>query len=448
MLIVQQYSVFCDEEGLPGKLSLELTMKIGFLSLPLTGHLNPMTALARKLQSRGNEVLFFGVPDVEPIIRAADLAFVPYSETEYPIGSMARILGPVAHLHGLDTIRFTAERIMPDLVEAAFRSLPKTLMETGVQAMVIDNAYFLAQLAPMSLNLPFVQICNALHRDPSGVTPLCWFSWSHEITPEARARNADGLKQANRLFSGVLSRAQAYEEKLGLKIDWNDLSSTSSRLAVITQTPAVFDFPGIPWPVTFHYAGPFQDNKGREPIPFPWEKLTDRPLIYASLGTLVNGIGYAYAAILKAVSRFPKMQLVLSTGKNLNPDDLGPIPENTIVVRSAPQIDLLKRATLCITHAGLNTTLEALTQGVPLVAIPIGYDQPGVASRIAYHGVGEFVEIGNLTVPRLAELIEKVTAKANYREKAAGFKKVLTETRGLDIAADIVERMFGQHLRA
>ena len=78
MLIVQRYSVFCDEEGLPGKLGLELTMKIGVLSLPLTGHLNPMTALARKLQSRGNEVLFFGVPDIEPIIRAADLAFVPY----------------------------------------------------------------------------------------------------------------------------------------------------------------------------------------------------------------------------------------------------------------------------------------------------------------------------------------------------------------------------------
>ncbi len=422
-------------------------MKIGFLSLPLTGHLNPMTALARKLQSRGNEVLFFGVPDIEPIIRAADLAFVRYGETEYPIGSMARIFGPVAHLHGLDVIRFTAEKILPDLVEATFRNLPKTLIENGVEAMVIDNGYFLAQLVPTSLNLPFVQICNALHRDPSGVTPLSWFSWPHETTPEARARNADGLKQANRLFSGVLSRAQTYEEKLGLKVDWIDLSSTSSKLAVITQAPAVFDFPGIPWPVTFHYAGPFQDDKGREPIPFPWEKLTGQPLIYASLGTLVNGIGYAYAAILKAVSRIPKMQLVLSTGKNLNPDDLGPIPENTIVVRSAPQIELLKRATLCITHAGLNTTLEALTQGVPLVAIPIGYDQPGVASRIAYHGVGEFVEIGNLTVPCLAELIEKVTAKANYREKAAWFKKVLTETRGLDIAADIIERVFGQHLR-
>jgi zeaxanthin glucosyltransferase len=52
-------------------------MKIGFRSLPLTGHLNPMTALARKLQSRGHETVFIGVPDIEPVVRAGELDFVP-----------------------------------------------------------------------------------------------------------------------------------------------------------------------------------------------------------------------------------------------------------------------------------------------------------------------------------------------------------------------------------
>src|ERR1700684_2028273 len=101
------------------------------------------------------------------------------------------------------------------------------------------------------------------------------------------------------------------------------------------------------------------------------------------------------------------MQMVLSVGRNFNPRDLGRIPSNAIVVRTAPQIDLLKRAALCITHAGLNTALEALAQGVPMVAIPVGFDQPGVAARIGYHGVGEFIEVGNLTARRLSELITK-----------------------------------------
>ena len=118
-------------------------------------------------------------------------------------------------------------------------------------------------------------------------------------------------------------------------------------------------------------------------------------------------------------------------------------PSNTILVRSAPQIELLKRATLCITHAGLNTTLEALGQGVPMVAIPIGYDQPGVAARIAYHGVGEFLEVEDLTVKRLSQLIQQVRRNQSYYDKARYFKKVIAQTRGLDMAAELIERAFG-----
>jgi zeaxanthin glucosyltransferase len=80
-----------------------------------------------------------------------------------------------------------------------------------------------------------------------------------------------------------------------------------------------------------------------------------------------------------------------------------------------------------------------------MVAIPVGYDQPGVAARIAYHGVGEFIELGNLTTRRLSELIAKIKENLSYRDKAGWFQKVLTETRGLDVAADIIERVFEDH---
>src|SRR3981081_3729975 len=76
------------------------TMKLGFVSMPVTGHLNPMTALARNLHSRGNEVVFIGLPDADPIVRAANLNFVPFCEREYPVGSVAKRGGGVAKLHG------------------------------------------------------------------------------------------------------------------------------------------------------------------------------------------------------------------------------------------------------------------------------------------------------------------------------------------------------------
>jgi MGT family glycosyltransferase len=245
------------------------------------------------------------------------------------------------------------------------------------------------------------------------------------------------------ILAPIAEVAKQYAEKTGLQIDWNDPTATTSKLAVVTQTLREFDFPNPHWPAEFHYAGPFHDNQGRKTVSFPWERLTGEPLVYASLGTLVNGLDYVYRIILDSVRAIPGIQVVLSVGYNVNVDDLGPIPPNTIVVNSAPQIELLKRAALCITHAGLNTTLESLAQGVPMVAIPIGYDQPGAAARIAYHGVGEFVEVEDLTVVRLSELIQRVRGDQSYYDKARYFQKVIARTRGLDVAADVIERAFG-----
>jgi zeaxanthin glucosyltransferase len=417
-------------------------MKVGFVSMPVTGHLNPMTALARKLQSRGNEVVFIGLPDSEPIVRAANLNFVPFCEKEYPVGSVGKRWGGVAKLRGLDVVEYASRELMPSLIRAALEHLPEKLRETGVEALAIDTVYRFLELAPMRLGMPYVHIWNTVHVDRSGSTPPCYFSWPHETTPEALARNVEGLKRIGSFSTPVLAVAKSYAEKNGLQIDWNDPAATVSKLAVITQPPKEFDFPISHWPPQFHYAGPFHDDEGREQVAFPWEKLTGAPLIYASLGTLVNGIEHVYRAILEAVGRFPETQLVLSVGKNIKPDDLRPVPSNAIIVSAAPQIELLKRAALCITHAGLNTALEALAQGVPMVAIPIGFDQPGVAARVAYHGVGEFVEIGDLTAERLSELIQRVRKNPSYRDRARYFQKVIAQTQGLDLAADVIERAF------
>ena len=423
-------------------------MKIGFVSLPVSGHLNPMTALARKMQARGNEVVFIGFPDAEAAIRAANLRFVPFCESEYPMGSIGKALGGVAKLHGLDVVRHSCREVIPGQLQAALEHLPEKIAETGVEALVLDTIFFFLELVPMRLGMPYVHICAAHHLDFSGATPACLFSWPHETTSEAIDRNIEGLKICGEILAPLAAVAKPYAEKAGLHIDWNDPAATASKLATITQSPREFDFPNPNWPPEFHYAGPFHDDEGRQEIPFPWEKLTSKPLVYASLGTIVNGLDHVYRIILEAVGKFPEIQTVLSVGKNINPDVLDPIPPNAIVVSAAPQIELLKRATLCITHAGLNTTLESLAQGVPMVAIPIGYDQPGVAARIAYHGVGEFVEVGDLTVDRLLELIQRVATNQDYRVRARYFRDVIAKTRGLEVAAEIIEQSLGASQRS
>ena len=80
-----------------------------------------------------------------------------------------------------------------------------------------------------------------------------------------------------------------------------------------------------------------------------------------------------------------------------------------------------------------------------MIAIPIGYDQPGIAARIAYHGTGKFIEVDELTTDRLRGLIERVLQEPSYRRRVDYFKKVISKTRGLDVAADIIELAFQEY---
>lgn len=362
----------------------------------------------------------------------------PFCEEDYPPGSITQIFGTVATLQGNNVLKQHLKT--PALLKVMLEGLRKKLEENRVDAIVIDKGHLFMELVPMSLGIPYVHIWTVLHMDFSGATPICIFPWPHETTPGAHARNIAGVKQVQGFFAPAADSAKIYAEKYGLQIDWDDPRATHSKLAEITQTPREFDFPNIPWPAEFHYAGPFHDDDGREEIPFPWEKLNGKLLIYASLGTLVNGIDKIYNAILAAAASLPFTQLVLSIGDNVNAEALSPIPADAIMVRKAPQIALLKRAALCITHAGINTVLESLAQGVPMVALPITYDQPGIAVRIAFHGVGEFIAFENITENLLLELIQKVLDNSEYRNRARYLQQIIADTKGLDGAASIIEQ--------
>ena len=115
------------------------------------------------------------------------------------------------------------------------------------------------------------------------------------------------------------------------------------------------------------------------------------------------------------------------------------MPGNPIVVSYAPQLALLERASVAITHAGMNTALECLTYGVPMVAIPITNDQPGVASRIAWIGAGEIVPLNKLTATKLETALRLVLTQASYRQNALRFKQLIAQSGGVKRAADIIE---------
>jgi zeaxanthin glucosyltransferase len=110
-----------------------------------------------------------------------------------------------------------------------------------------------------------------------------------------------------------------------------------------------------------------------------------------------------------------------------------------IVVRYAPQLELISRSSLVITHAGLNTVLESLAQGVPLVCIAITNDQPAVAARVRRCGVGESIPLEDLEITNLHRVIHQVLTEQRYRTNAAKMQHFTQLSGGATLAADICE---------
>jgi zeaxanthin glucosyltransferase len=416
-------------------------MKIGFIGLPNPGHLNPMSALARQLQSRNHDVVMLSVPVGESIARAAGLPFVPFAEREFSPDKLGEIVGTMSRLKGEVGLQFTVNAVAA-LNEVKWRTLPNLLSATGIDALVVDNYDFYGEIIPMRLGIPYAIVSNALHFDYSGYTPLCVYDWAHENTPEAVKRNRQGVSKFSRMLVRSNAEVIAQAEKAGIKANWEDPSSLFSDRPWITQCPREFDFESSHWPKQFQYTGPFHDGKGRLDFPFPWDQLTGEPIVYASMGTLQNGNAEVFRTIADAVSKHKGLQLVLAIGNVLHPEEIGPVPNNAIVVNNAPQLELLKKASVCITHAGFNTVLEALTQGVPQIAIPVTNDQPGVAGRIADKKTGKTTSLDGLDASNLSALVDEVFNNPIYRDNSRSIQKAIAKKNGLSVAADLLEQAF------
>jgi zeaxanthin glucosyltransferase len=405
-------------------------MKIGVICPNIPGHLNPMTALARHLQARNHEVVFLYSPS------ANGLPCVPGHKND----DMNANRPEMSKLEGDSAIAFYCG-VAAKETEVIFKSLPKMVETTGIEALIIDPIQFFVELAAMKLRIPYITVATALYLDYFGYTPPGNFDWPHETTPEALVRNQEGIVKCARFTynEGI----KAYAKEAGLKTDLDHPAWVCSELAYITQVPKEFDFENPLLPPQFHHTGPFHDGKGRPKVDFPWDRLTGEPLIYASMGTLMNGRVDVFRTIVAGVAKHKGTQLVLSIGDQLDPKQIGPVPSNAIIVNQTPQLEVLKRTSVCITHAGLNTVLESLAQGVPQVAIPITFEQPGVATRIAAKKTGVTMPFEKLTSERLATLLGEVLNNAVYRENARKLQDIIAKTNGPSMAADIVERSFG-----
>jgi len=133
-------------------------------------------------------------------------------------------------------------------------------------------------------------------------------------------------------------------------------------------------------------------------------------------------------------------QVVMSIGKHTTREQLDPTPENFMVCQSVPQLELLQRATLFITHAGMNSTNVALYYGVPLPAIPQATDQHYIARRIEQSGAGIRLSPKQVTASRLRNSADEIRTHAKYAQASARIGASLRQAGGIQAALQAIQQ--------
>jgi MGT family glycosyltransferase len=385
-------------------------------------------------------VTLFGVPDIKSKVSSSGLTFVEIGAGLFPLGTTEEMYKTLGELSSLEGIKYTIQWLAQE-TNMLCAEAPAAIQAAGINLLIIDQLTVIGGTIADHLKLPFVTVCNALpiNREP-GVPPF-FTTWTYQTNWWSRWRNQLGNSLVDYLSRKVWQLIVDQRQLWGLP-PYANRDASYSQLAQICQLPPDFDFPRENLSPKMHFTGPLQDPSGRESVrfkgtEFPFERLTGQPLIYASMGTLQNRRKDIFSCIATACHSLD-IQLVVSLGNpNQNPADFTLVGQ-PIVVSYAPQQLLIERASLVISHGGLNTVLGSLRAAVPLVVIPITNEQPGIATRVLRTGAGQMVTLQQLNASRLKTAVNQVLEDNYYRLNAQKVQAAIQAAGGVKKAADII----------
>ena len=402
-----------------------------FIAPPLPGHLNPLLALAGELARRGHRATFLHQPDAARMVARPGIGFHAIGHATHPPGSLDAWIGRMARLNGPWGLR----RMIADTAaqtDMIAREAPAAMRALGIDAVVADQMEPGAGLAAEHLGLPFVTTATGLpiNREP-GVPPP-YVSWPYDASERGVWKNVGGYRVSDWLMKGVGDVVEANAARLGVP-PRRRADEGFSPHAQIAQAVAGIDFPRRELPGSFHYLGPWRDADGDWTLPNP----DARPLVFCSLGSL-QGSRAAIFRKVAAVCHALGLRVVIAHGGRLDGGEAARLPGDPIVAAYLPQRAVLAQCALAITHAGFNTVLDALSFGVPLVAIPLAFEQPATAARLARAGVAEIVS-KRAASRALQDAVTRVLTERCYRDNVARVQVEIAAAGGVTRAADLTE---------
>ena len=194
------------------------------------------------------------------------------------------------------------------------------------------------------------------------------------------------------------------------------------------MSPSEFDFPKQT-PLSFqHHIGPTIDLNRKE-IQDPHfdnfiKTIAHKKIAYCSLGTISvthnkNGLSFLRKAA-EVFSIKKDWALIISCGE-IDINELGFVAPNVHLFKRVPQLTVIQMSEFVITHAGLNTVLECVLIGKPMLAFPLNdkWDQNGIATRVVYHKIGLMGNINTITTAELMSKVNELITNQGFKENVS-----------------------------
>ena len=248
-------------------------------------------------------------------------------------------------------------------------------------------------------------------------------------------------------------------EVVPLRLDQNHKFVFASLLSDLQPRAHLFDS------AKYKFVGAtFEENKheplaAQEPFVSLLQKFSndqanandENKLIYVSLGSILNQSFDKYSLLVDAFKLFDENSNSVPTvivsmhetvydlfQERIRSQKLS-IASNIVLVKSSPQIAVLKRACLFITHSGMNSTSESIHFGVPMVCVPIGADQPLVAYRICDElGLGIRLDYRTMTSNDIYLAVKRILNDSSYRLRTQRYSQLSKMNRGAENARDLI----------
>ena len=425
----------------------------------LTGILNASLGLVQQLQQAGHRVTYASPANLREPVTAQGVAYVQLDRWVMQLGEPP--------MNWWTKVRLLKERQQRAVDALGVQNFVETVRGLSPDLLLLDvemhrhiMAAVMGQL-PVALLCPFLSIWKRPNLPPIHTETIPgngWRRWGIEWSWLCYGWTKwKEFQQERRRRVGLdwISVLRCYARQIGYPLQlrfgfrqWL-VPYPDNRLPILCMNALELDFPHQPHP-SMHYVGPIIAEGHQRASTmgqtldtiFQNRQTSGRPLIYCGLSSLAKADRQFLQQIMEAAANSPGWDWVLGLGDQLEPRELGALPENVYALRWAPQLQILNHADCAIISSGINSINECISCGVPMLVYSLDCaDQNGNAARLAYHGLGIVSERSQNTAARVYEHVQTLLTEGRYRTNVERMRQCFQQYVQQQRAVEIVEKL-------